>query len=448
MKAWITTVLLVLLTLLPAAAKVIYVDDDANGTNDGTSWGNAYVHLQDALVDANATEKPATIYVAQGVYRPDRGKNQVAGDRGATFLLVNGVTLRGGYAGLGQVDLTLRDISRFHTALHGDLKGNDGPDFAQYADNSQVVVTSIHNDDTAVIDGFTITGGIGWSGPGISCYDSNALFTHCTIPQNKSIGREGGWGGGMYISGGGPKLTNCTFDGNWALAEGGGIWCQSLSRPMLTGCLFRGNTAAVGGGLSAGQCHPVLRHCVFENNEARYGAGLASHYRSHALLINCTLYGNRAPNDGTSLYAGQESIATVKHCILWNGGNEITGLDKSRMDIAYSNVQGTWPGQGNIDADPLFAAPGHWIHAHDPNDTVDPNDPNAIWVKGDYHLQSQAGRWDPLSESWVTDTVTSPCIDAGDPNDPVALEPPANGAVINLGAYGGTSTASKSPSSS
>lgn len=445
MKVWAVSTLIVGVIAIPASAGIIYVDDDAGGASDGTNWTNAYVHLQDALAQADSAEGPVEIRVAQGVYQPDRGTNQVRGDRGATFGLIDGVALKGGYAGLGQVEPEARDPGKFNTVLHGDLQGNDAPAFENYGDNSQVVVTSVHNDSTAMLDGFIITGGLGWSGPGISCYDSNAVFADCTVIQNKSIGREGGWGGGMYISGGTPKLTHCSFEGNWALAQGGGIWCQSLSRPLLTGCVFRRNSAAGGGGLAAGQCHPVLRYCVFENNEAGYGAGLGSHYRSHVLLINCSFFGNRAPK-GVSLYVGQESIATAKHCIFWNDVNEIMGVDSSHLDISYSNVRGSWPGRGNIDTDPWFAAPGHWIHVDDPNLPVDPNGPEAVWVKGDYHLKSEAGRWDPDTESWVFDDVTSPCIDAGDPNDPVLLEPPFNGAVTNLGAYGGTPEASKSPS--
>ena len=164
----------------------------------------------------------------------------------------------------------------------------------------------------------------------------------------------------------------------------------------------------------------------------------------HALLTNCTFYGNRA-QDGTSLYLGQESIATVKSCILWSGAGEIISVDNSRADVTYSNIQGTWSGQGNTDLEPLFAAPGHWINGHDPNLAVDPNDPNAVWANGDYHLKSQAGRWAPVTASWISDEHTSPCIDAGDPNMPVTFEPFPSGGTVNLGAYGGTAQASKSP---
>jgi hypothetical protein len=64
--------LFVLLFCSFAYGKVIYVDDDATGANDGTNWANAYVHLQDALADANDSTKPVEIRVVHGLYKPDR----------------------------------------------------------------------------------------------------------------------------------------------------------------------------------------------------------------------------------------------------------------------------------------------------------------------------------------------------------------------------------------
>ena len=58
----------------------------------------------------------------------------------------------------------------------------------------------------------------------------------------------------------------------------------------------------------------------------------------------------------------------------------------------------------------------------------------------DYHLMSEYGRWD--GNSFVKDQVTSPCIDAGDPNSDYSNEPMENGGVINIGRYGNTSEAS------
>ena len=87
---------------------------------------------------------------------------------------------------------------------------------------------------------------------------------------------------------------------------------------------------------------------------------------------------------------------------LWNNDNSV-------VTITYSNIEAGWPGKGNIGADPCFVEPGYW----DPNGI--PEDPNDdFWVDGDYHLKSEAGRWDANSESWYIGASTSPCIDAGD----------------------------------
>jgi len=126
---------------------------------------------------------------------------------------------------------------------------------------------------------------------------------------------------------------------------------------------------------------------------------------------------------------------------LWsNTPNQMNG----NPNISYSDIQGGWEGVGNIDEDPLFASPGYWADVNNPNIVIEPDDQNAVWVDGDYHLKSQYGRWDPNNGNWVMDDVTSPCIDAGDPNSAIGDEPEPNGGRINMGVYGGTQQASKS----
>jgi hypothetical protein len=120
-------------------------------------------------------------------------------------------------------------------------------------------------------------------------------------------------------------------------------------------------------------------------------------------------------------------------------GNGVSQLSPVSGDVTYSCIQGGFSGTGNIDSDPLFAQCAYW----DVNNT--PDDPNDdVFVPGDYHLQSQAGRFDPNSTAWVQDEVTSLCIDAGDPGMDVGDETDPNGGIINIGAYGGTFQASKS----
>ena len=110
-----------------ARGKTIYADADAAGANNGASWADAYKFLQDALTDANCSEKPVEIRVAQGVYKPDRSAAEPngTGDREATFQLLSGVTLKGGYAGFSQLDPNARDMSLYETILSGDLDWND-----------------------------------------------------------------------------------------------------------------------------------------------------------------------------------------------------------------------------------------------------------------------------------------------------------------------------------
>jgi hypothetical protein len=177
-------------------------------------------------------------------------------------------------------------------------------------------------------------------------------------------------------------------------------------------------------------------------------------------LSNCTFAGNFAP-DGNALACdsdGQSSPSNVQltNCILWDGCSEILNNDGSTISVTFSDVQGGWPGLGNVYLDPCFVEPGYWADSGDPSITVDPNDPNAVWVNGDYHLKSEGWRWDSPRGRWHYDPVTSRCIDAGSPgwlllDEPLNLpdDDPDNewgqNIRINMGAYGGTGLASMPP---
>jgi hypothetical protein len=69
--------------------------------------------------------------------------------------------------------------------------------------------------------------------------------------------------------------------------------------------------------------------------------------------------------------------------------------------------------------------------------------PDVVPATWDFHLQSAYGRWDQNTQIWIADANTSPCLDAGDPNSEWSNEPWPNGKRVNMGAYGGSSQASK-----
>jgi predicted outer membrane repeat protein len=486
-----------------AVGKIIYVDDDATGAMDGSSWENAYNFLQEALADANSADKPVEIRVAQGIYRPNEGLVAIPEFdwRTATFQLINGVTLRGGYAGFGEPDPNVRDIEAFGTILSGDLNGDDvgvsDPcdllTEPTRADHSYTIVTGACCSRLAVLDGFTISSGNA-IGSGrhqiyqrgaaliVSCYPSLSYpsIVNCTFTDNSAY-----LGGAVFVIGGRPELIDCRFLRNAATRGGAlmnSVWRtgaeeEPVCQFLLKECIFTGNYAAdTGGGICVKGDALVIDNSVLMGNHAGIGGAVYFDYGT-VNMINCLLIHNAADEAGGATYFAQRDFnmtrctffgnaaekgnalacltqwdedrriipsATLANTILWEGGNEICISDHVEMRITYSDIQSGRPGTGNIDADPCFADPGYWADANDPNITAEPNDPNAIWVEGDYHLKSQAGRWDLNRETWVQDDVTSPCIDVGDMSSPVGQEPFPNGGIVNMGAYGGTTEASKS----
>lgn len=345
----IPLMLVVLLFGSFAYGKVIYVDDDAAGANDGTSWENAYLNLQDALADADSAPKPVELCVAQGVYKPDQGSGIISGEQDTTFQLINGVTLMGGYAGFWGLDPDARNVEAYISVLSGDLSDNDvelsNPSDLEEeptrAENSHYVVVGSGTDDTAVLDGFIITGG-----GGMKNESGSPTVSNCTFCWNCAKDYLGG--GMLNDSGSDPTLTNCAFMSNWAY-YGGGI--HSRGNPLLLNCIFMGNaTRNNGAGMDNGG-DPILINCVFFGNAAGFfGGGMENTGRP--LLTNCTFTNNSAGEQGGGMNS-VESSPHLMNCILWdNTPNEVHG--DPLPAIIYSDVQGGWSGQGNIDADPWF----------------------------------------------------------------------------------------------
>jgi parallel beta-helix repeat protein/predicted outer membrane repeat protein len=192
------------------------------------------------------------------------------------------------------------------------------------------------------------------AGGAIYCYDSSPTITDCVISDNSSTDGDGG---GIFGCMG--PITNCIITGNSAEGDGGGF-CE-VSGPLIN-CVINDNTARSGGGVFS--CWGPITNCIISNNRAEYTSGLLE---CSGPITNCTIAGNRAERGGGVVgYDGP-----ITNCIIWdNSPHQLSGSPS----ITYSNIQGGWPGIGNIDAEPLLTLDGHLragsvcIDAGDPND--------------------------------------------------------------------------------
>jgi predicted outer membrane repeat protein len=270
-----------------------YVKWDATGTNDGSSWENAYTDLQFALAAASSGEE---IWIAAGTYKPTSGT-----DRTISFPLKNEVAIYGGFAGTETL-LSERNAAVNLTILSGDI-GMHG----NISDNSNHVVTSSFVDNTALLDGFTITAGNASRGGGMYNEGGSPSLTNLLFSGNIASFS----GGGMYNEGGSPLLTDVNFNGNTAISGNGGGMYNFDARPSLTNVAFSGNTASTwGGGMyNNGGASPSLVDVAFSDNIAYAGGGM---YNSGSLLlVNVTFSLNTADHGGGMYNDGSLSLMNV-----------------------------------------------------------------------------------------------------------------------------------------
>lgn len=224
------------------------------------------------------------------------------------------------------------------------------------------------------------------------------------------------------------------------ISEGGGTQCG------LSGLVLTKGRGQGGGGIYCRGSSPALSHCLIVGNRCSEAAGAALYFcDSQAVMTHCTVAGNYTGWQGAGLVLENSDVVIVNSIFWGNSSTEIRTQGQSDPSIRYCDIRSWWPDLGNTHSDPLFACPGHWAVSGDANTACDPQDPRATWIDGDYHLQSQAGRWDPIAQTWLCDEQTSSAIDAGDPASDLGSELSPNGGIANMGVYGATSEASKSP---
>ncbi len=323
-----------------ARATILRVDDDAPIGGDGLAWTTAFRTLQDALAAARADAAVTEIRIAGGLYRPDRSESGAValGDRIASFELVEGVAIRGGFRGLaagGAPDD--RDVGAFPSVLSGDLNGDDQPDWVGSSENSHHVVSAVGVGADTSLDGVTVTGGNAWqssgghhAGAGLHIDGGAPEFINCRIVRNFAH-----LGGGAIVLSGSPRFRGCVFESDWAwVGRGGALYAVNGAAIDARDCVFADNYSygpgSVGDGgaafLEGGSTADFVR-CDFWSNEssgsiAAYANGGAVCALTDSLrFVSCRFGRNTALVGGALWLGGNTSIVNCE----FNGNSSLAG---------------------------------------------------------------------------------------------------------------------------
>ncbi len=374
------------------------------GTKDGSSWENASDDLQAMLNDLCASE----VWVAGGVYKPIRPANDLwtidPGNRVNAFVLTTNVKLYGGFAGtetaLVQRDLT---ITANKSVLSGDLDGS-----GSFSGNDAYhVVLSAGDVGTAVIDGFTVTGGHAnepgqsilvnnrtvsrLNGAGISLYFSSPVISNVTVTGNIALTTDSGSGGGVLMNNSSPVVKNSVISDNVSRYGAGVFSTGAASSPLFINCKISGNVGELSGSLGGAICNlgnMRLVNCQITGNSITGdGGGIAMVQQSKLVAINTVISGNKSVS-GSGSFAIYGNNATIEfvNSVVWNNSGSPSGTNYTYRN---SLIQGlTSSENGNMpDIDPQFKTPLDFA--------------NAPSMAGDFSLQNCS----PLINSGTADTT-------------------------------------------
>lgn len=311
----------------PAGGDTVYVDLNATGSGNGTTWANAYTDLQNAIT----TEPVDKIFlVAKGTYYPSNTTNQYA-----TFNLKSGHQLWGGF---NNGDLFhQRNVKLNETILSGDLN-KDGFHSPTLDANNIVFIDNIA---TARVDGFTITGAVNIGADGGAVIIQNSLATICNN-----------------------KIINSIAD------NGGGIWSSSITQtPVFYNNFLKGDSAIAfasgdyvgNGGAIFINGDATLYNNVITASFGGYGGGVyALIGGGHTLtFINNTVAHNLGNIRGL-VYEKNGGTAIFRNSIFWaNEFDQATPPSYTSADLVdvfnCLSTENNLIGQGNLyNIDPKF----------------------------------------------------------------------------------------------
>ncbi len=374
----------------------VYVDLNATGgANNGSSWTDAFLDLQDGI---DLAVSGIEVWVAEGTYVPGPSVSDY-------FSTKKGVRVYGGFAG-GETVRQDRDWNAHPTILSGEIGG------AGETDNCFHVVIAEVSNPTAMLNGVTITRG--YAGPG-------------------SIGQ----GGGVRARGGGVTLANVILIDNYASSTGGGVMANLGGTVKAYNCRFVNNRApgGHGGGYygSTASAEPqTLVNCVFTGNTAWRGGGIALESAgSQPVLVNLSLSGNSAGGEGGGIFTYSTLSFVIENSIFWGnaGTNPQISYWTTAPTVNYSIIQGGWGGGGanNLSSDPSFADTELRLNLDSP--AIDAGDSSALPLDladiDEDHWTDEEIDVD-LDLNWRRENI---------PSVPDTGIPDGEGRIVDMGAY-------------
>ncbi|MEQ9375563.1 MAG: choice-of-anchor Q domain-containing protein [Imperialibacter sp.] len=299
--------------------RVVFVDPDAAGTADGSSWANAFTDLQSAIdlaANSGSLDYPSQVWVKAGDYFPTTTTTQ-----SITFIHKNYVGIYGGFAG-SETALSQRNIDANVTRLSADIGvKNDS------TDNSYGILTvGDLAADYALVDGLFFEG----------IYALSYSATSGAISM-------GGTANNLIIN-------NCRFKHN--LGHLGA--CVQANDANVNSTILVSNSSFITNGFFATSSYVgsaiVNRNQVHVSNsifiENKSGSGGAFNLRPSGdlTLENCTLYNNSAGNSyGAINGTASGATLTINNSIIWgstsgNGSSVggITAINNSILDFGSS----------------------------------------------------------------------------------------------------------------
>ncbi|MGB1033016.1 MAG: hypothetical protein ACPGWM_10380, partial [Flavobacteriales bacterium] len=211
---------------LPVVPGVVYVDHEATGNNDGSSWENAFTDLQDGIALVGTNE---SIWIAEGTYHPSS-----TNDPSERFLIPDASNVHGGFAG-NEFLLDQREYGNNKTVLSAEIG-----DPNDQTDNSTYLIALSNGNIGIALDRVTISDVGPSSDRVLEIYNDNALVTDVELVNNNDEGNT------VIARGEDTRMINCLIHNCGNGGTGGIIYSGLESHTELINCTITNNSKANG----------------------------------------------------------------------------------------------------------------------------------------------------------------------------------------------------------